>query len=399
MKGPDTVTDETAGHSGAEDGTPETTAPETVAKSSPLKSKKVQRVLMAVLAVAVVLFAVWFVNYWTVGRFQESTNDAYLQADAVIVAPKVSGYVEEVFVQDNQAVKKGDPLFRIDPRDYRSQVAEAQAQIDMANATVESLRGQIAEQQAVVDSAKAQLLSAKSDLDLAITIKKRYEALSKTGAESRETYAEKRSQLDRAQAAVASRQADLDGARLRVATLKAQISQAFAQAEGGEAQREAASTNLDSTIMLASTDGRIGNKTVQPGQFVQPGTRLMSIVPMKKMYIQANFKETQLGLMRAGQPVSIEVDALEGVELHGKVESFSPGTGAQFSLLPPENATGNFTKIVQRVPVRISLDAGPEARAVLVPGMSLTVTVDTRSAEGSLEKVESEQEARLQAAE
>ena len=382
------MTSETAEDLGAED----TAAAE--AKPPLLKRRGFQRILLGVGLVVLVLAAVWFAHFWTVGRFIESTEDAYVQADAVIVSPKISGYVEEVYVSDNQAVKAGDPLFRIDPSDYRAQVAQAQAQVDMANASAQGLRAQISEQEASVRGAQAQLASAESDLRFARTIKERYEALSATGAESRETYAEKRSQLERAEAQVALRRAELDSARRRVSTLQAQVGQALAQAEGGEAQRSAADVDLKSTIVRASVDGRIGNKTVQPGQLVQPGTRTMSIVPVDKLYITANFKETQLGLIRIGQPVTIEVDALEGVTLHGKVESFAPGTGAQFSLLPPENATGNFTKIVQRVPVRVSVDAGPKTRTLLVPGMSVVVSVDTRSAKGSLEKIEQEQEAR-----
>jgi membrane fusion protein (multidrug efflux system) len=145
-------------------------------------------------------------------------------------------------------------------------------------------------------------------------------------------------------------------------------------------------------VLRASIDGRVGDKTVRVGQFAQAGTRLMSIVPVKQLYVEANFKETQLGLMRVGQPVTLEVDALPGVEIKGHVQSVSPGTGAQFSLLPPQNATGNFTKIVQRIPVRIAIDAGPETRALLVPGMSADVTVDTRSAKGAVKRIREEQD-------
>ena len=366
-------------------------------KQSLLKRRGVRIVILGVAIVALVLGASWFANFWMVGRYQQSTDDAYVQADAVIVAPKVAGYVEKVFVADNQAVKAGDALFSIDPRDYRSQVAQAQAQIDVAKASAEGLRPQIAEQLAAVDGARARLVSAESDLRFAKTIRDRYEALAATGAESRETFAEKRSQYERAEAALAARKADLVSAQRRVTTLQAQITQAGAQAEGSVAQRAAAEVDLGSTVVRASIAGRIGNKTVQPGQFLQPGTRTMSIVPLEQLYITANFKETQVGLMRPGQPVKIEIDALEGVELHGKGESFAPGTGAQFSLLPPENATGNFTKIVQRIPVRIAVDAGPETRALLLPGMSVHVSVDTRSAKGALKKIEREQKALEQA--
>lgn len=367
------------------------------AKQSPLKRRGVRLVILAVAIVLLVLGVSWFANYWMVGRYLQGTDDAYVQADAVIVSPKIGGYVEQVFVADNQAVKAGDPLFSIDPRDYRSRVAQAQAQIDVANASAQGLVAQIAEQQAAVDSARARLVSAESDLRFAKTIRDRYEALAATGAESRETFAEKRSQFERAEAAVAGRKADLVSAQRRVATLQAQVGQARAQAEGGVAQRASADVDLGSTLVRASIAGRVGNKTVQRGQFVQPGTRVMSVVPLDQLYITANFKETQVGLMRVGQPVAIEVDALEGVELHGRVESFAPGTGAQFSLLPPENATGNFTKIVQRVPVRIAVDAGPETRALLLPGMSVHVSVDTRSAKGAIDKIAREQKALEQA--
>lgn len=366
-------------------------------EKEPRDRRGLKLALIAGAVIVAILSAVWFYNYWTVGRFLESTDDAYVQADAVIVSPKVGGYVEEVYVIDNQAVKAGDPLFRIDARDYNSQVAQAQAQIDVANAGAQSLRAQIAEQQAAVAGARARVAAARSDLDLARTVEARYKALSETGAESRETYGDKRRQLDNAVAALALRQSELLSAQRRVATLQAQIGEAGARAEGALAQRAAASVDLGSTVVRASIDGRVGNKTVQLGQLVQPGTRAMSIVPVDKLYIRANFKETQVGLMRVGQPVTLEVDALEGVELHGRIESFSPGTGAQFSLLPPENATGNFTKIVQRIPVRISVDAAPETRALLVPGMSVAVSVDTRSARGSIEKIEAEQQARNRA--
>jgi membrane fusion protein (multidrug efflux system) len=145
--------------------------------------------------------------------------------------------------------------------------------------------------------------------------------------------------------------------------------------------------NVESTLLRAAISGRVGDLAVRVGQFVQPGTRLMTLVPVDRLFIEANFKETQLGLMRVGQPVRIEVDALPGVELNGRVASFAPGTGAQFSVLPPQNATGNFTKIVQRVPVRIAIDAPPEVRRLLVPGMSVEVTVDTRSAKGELDRI------------
>ncbi|WP_126173560.1 HlyD family secretion protein [Altericroceibacterium xinjiangense] len=362
--------------------------PEKASRRSPRRRRGVRLVLLAILLGLVALGIAWFVEYQQVGKYLESTDDAYIQADAVVVSPKIAGYVEQVFVADNQAVKPGDPLVRIDPRDYRAQAAQAQAQIDIARANAEGVRAQIAEQGAAVQEAQAQLDAAQSDLELARTEVNRYEPLVATGAEPREALTQRRARLQQTQAQVAAARAALEAARRRVGTLEAQVGQTLAQGEAGEAQLSQANVNLGSTVIRATIAGRIGNKSVRAGQFVQPGTRLMSTVPVSQLYVEANFKETQVGLMRVGQPVTIEVDALEGIELAGRVDSFAPGTGAQFSLLPPENATGNFTKIVQRIPVRISIQAPAAVRALLLPGMSVTTTVNTLSAKGSLERIE-----------
>jgi membrane fusion protein (multidrug efflux system) len=178
----------------------------------------------------------------------------------------------------------------------------------------------------------------------------------------------------------------------RIGTFLAQIRQAEAQAQGARAQLAAANVDVGATLIRAAAAGRIGNKTVTVGQYAQSGTRLMSLVPLSKLYVTANFKETQIGLMRVGQPATIEVDALEGIKLRGRVQSVSPGTGSQFSLIPPSNATGNFTKIVQRVPVRIAIEASPDAWKLLVPGLSVNVTVDTIGAKGDLDRIEDQQE-------
>ena len=185
------------------------------------------------------------------------------------------------------------------------------------------------------------------------------------------------------QTQLAAQRANLQAVERRVSAINAQVKQALAQAESAQAQRDAAQVNADAAVITASTDGRVGDRTVRVGQFVQQGTRLMSVVPMDKLYISANFKETQIGPMRAGQSVDIRIDALPGTRLKGHVESIAPGTGAQFSLIPPQNATGNFTKIVQRVPVRIALDVDAATRQVLVPGLSVVVEVNTREAAGN----------------
>lgn len=361
-------------------------------KASPLKNPRVRIILLLVLAAAVIGGVLWYVRYESVGKFMQATDDAYIQADAVTIAPKVSGYVDQVFVADNQAVKAGQPLLRIDARDYRAQAAQVEAQIDVARANAEGVRAQIREQQAAITKAQADLTAARSDAAFAHAEVARYQPLAASGAETRERLSQLQNQARQADSQVAAAQAALTSANRRVGTLQAQVQQARAQGEASRAQLTAANVNLGATVLRASIDGRVGDKTVRVGQFAQAGTRLMSIVPVKQLYVEANFKETQLGLMRVGQPVTLEVDALPGVDIKGHVQSVSPGTGAQFSLLPPQNATGNFTKIVQRIPVRIAIDAGPETRALLVPGMSADVTVDTRSAKGAVKRIREEQD-------
>lgn len=362
------------------------------ARTSPLQNPRVRRILMIVAVVVAVAGILGFLRYHLYGRYQQSTNDAYVQADAVTVAPKVSGYVDQVFVIENQDVKAGQPLVRIDPRDYRAQAQQFQAQIDVARANASGVQAQLGEQEAAIARAEADVAAARADAAFARSEVQRYQPLAESGAETRERFAQLRNQATQADAKLSAAQAALTSARRRVGTLKAQAQQAQAQGEAARAQLSAANTDVEATIVRASVNGRVGDKTVRQGQFVQAGTRMMSVVPTRDLYIEANFKETQLGLMRPGQPVKVEVDALPGVDIPGRIASISPGTGAQFSILPPQNATGNFTKIVQRVPVRIAINPGPETRALLVPGMSVEVSVDTRSAKGAADRVREEQE-------
>ena len=356
--------------------------------ASPQKKRRIRVILLVVAAIAIIGGVFWYARYKSVGQYMQSTNDAFIQADAVTVAPKVSGYVDKVFVGENQDVKAGQPLLQIDTRDYSAQTAQIQAQIGVARANAEGVQAQIREQQAAIDRARAELRAAQSDAAFAQAEVTRYTPLAASGAESRERLSQLQNQARQANARVASASAALAAAQRRVGTLNAQVQQARSQGQAAKAQLDAAEVNLGSTLIRASIAGRVGNKTVRVGQFVQAGTRTMSIVPVSQLYIEANFKETQLGLMRPGQPVKIEPD----VEIKGHVESVAPGTGAQFSLLPPQNATGNFTKIVQRVPVRIAVDADPQTRSLLVPGMSVEVVVDTRSAKGALKRIAEQQD-------
>jgi len=364
------------------------------ARRSPLRRNGV-RIVLGVVTVAILAgLALWFVYYQNTGRYLQSTEDAYIQADAVVVAPRISGYVDEVFVSENQTVEEGTPLVQIDAREYRAQAAQATAQIDVARANAGTIRAQISEQRAAVNRAQAQLEAASNDLQFARREVTRYEPLVETGAEPRERLSQLRNTVEQAEARVATQRAELASARRRIGSLESQVTQALAQGEASQAQLESTNLDVGATLVRASIAGRVGSKSVQTGQFVQAGTRMMSIVPVEELYIEANFKETQVGLMRVGQPVTIEIDALDGIELHGRVASFAPGTGAQFSILPPENATGNFTKIVQRIPVRIAIEPGAATRALLLPGMSVEVTVDTRAAKGEIEQIEEEQAGR-----
>ena len=344
------------------------------------------------LVVAVVGGTAWFIRNHSYGRFQQSTEDAFFQADSVGASTRLPGYVEEVFVRENQQVRAGQPLLRIDVRDYRAQVAQGRAQVDVALASVQNTRALIGEQNAAIAQAEAMLKAARSKASFAQNQVNRYAPLVATGAEPGEKLATLRDQAAQAREDVAAQQAALESARQRIGSLRAQIGQAEAQARNARAQTEAAQINVGSAIVRASVAGTVGSLTARTGQFVQPGQKLMSIVPVDQLYLEANFKETQIGLMRPGQPAHIEVDALPGVEIHGHVASVAPGTGAQFSLLPPQNATGNFTKIVQRIPVRIAIDADPALKRLLVPGLSVEVSVDTRSARDEMDRLRERQE-------
>jgi membrane fusion protein, multidrug efflux system len=347
-----------------------------------------RRTVMLSIGIVLLLIAViWGARWWTVGRFIESTDDAYLQADSVTIAPKVTGYVAEVYVSDNQKVTAGQPLVRLDGRQYEAVFEQAKATIAARKADIERGAAELLQQQANIAQARAQLQGARSSESHAIGEVKRYEPLVASGAETNERLADLRNARNQAAATVAADIAALQAAERQPATTQAQIDQARAQLDAAEASLRQAQLDTQDTVIRSTLAGRVGDRTVRVGQYAQPGTRLMTIVPVQDVYLEANFKETQIGLMRPGQPATIHVDALPGTDLHGTIVSFSPGTGSQFALLPPQNATGNFTKIVQRVPVRIHVDANQETRDLLLPGLSVTVHVDTRSGRESAERL------------
>ncbi|OWQ46249.1 multidrug ABC transporter permease [Roseateles noduli] len=341
-------------------------------------------VLLAIAAAALVAAGAYGVHWWTTGRFIETTDDAYLKADSVTAAPKVGGYVTQVYVVANQAVKRGDPLVKLDARQYQAAADQSQATIDGRKADIRRFEADILQQQGQLAQTRAQAEASRLALAHAQDEVTRHTPLAATGATTAERLAELRNNRDQAVATLAAAEAAVKAADGRLKSSEAQVAQSKAQVEAAEAALRQNHLDVDDTVVRAAIDGRIGDTTVRVGQFVQPGTRMMTVVPTQDVYLVANFKETQIGRMRAGQPVTLHVDALPDLDLHGTVESFSPGTGAQFALLPSENATGNFTKIVQRVPVRIRVQLDPQAdpalRDRLLPGLSVTTDVDTRGA-------------------
>jgi membrane fusion protein, multidrug efflux system len=350
-----------------------------VPEPKPRRSMKALWIFGVVLLFVVASAACWFFYYETRGKYFETTNDAYVEADMVTISPKVSGYVDQVFVANNDMVKAGQPLVHIDAREYEAGVAHWTAQVAVAHANTENARALVVEQQAAIEQARAEVALALTEANYASNEVARYEPLVKNGAESAERLTRLHRQSEAATGKLTVAKAALGVAQRRAESLDAQIRQAAAQEESAKAQLTSANVSLDSTTIRASVDGKVGDKTVQLGHFVQAGTRLMSVVPMSEIYVTANFKETQIGRMQPGQVVDIKVDALPGQKIKGHIASISPGTGAEFSLIPPQNATGNFTKIVQRVPVRIAIEPETEQRRVLVPGLSVTVTADTFS--------------------
>lgn len=368
------------------------TSTDSVSDAGGDRKKTVGRILLGVLAVGAAYGAYSLYGYQTVGRYMQETNDAYVKADGVAVSSKLAGYVRTVAVSENQAVAAGGLLVQIDPSDFSTRLAQASAQVEVARATEAATLASINEAQSAVGQTRAALTASQRDLAYLNGEVARFRPLVASGAEPRQMLDQLIANRDKAAADVAAKKAMLAASSDRVVSARAQAGQSTAQIKAAQAQRDAADNDLGTTRITAPLAGRVGNSTVRVGQFVQPGQRLMTIVPTQALYVEANFKETQIGLMRPGQAVNITVDALPDVEFHGTIESITPGTGANFSMIPPQNATGNFTKIVQRVPVRIRITAGPESRKVLVPGLSLTVEVDTRSAKAAVDAIRKEQE-------
>jgi membrane fusion protein (multidrug efflux system) len=316
--------------------------------------------------------------WWTVGRYLVTTDDAYVGARNATLSPKVAGYITEVAVEDNAQVKAGDVIVRIDDGDYRLAVQTAGDQIAVQQATIERLGRQVAAQRAAVDQAKAQLASANAGATRTILELKRQQDLASRQINSHQSLEQAQANYDQAVAAVQAAEAGIASAEANVDVLKAQQEEAQRTLKQLQTALAKAERDLSFTVIRAPFDGVLGNRAVQVGDYVQPTQRLASLVPLDAVYIDANFKETQVAKVRPGQPVSITVDALPERNIPGIVASFAPASGSVFSLLPPDNATGNFTKIVQRIPVRILVPLDVSTQAVLRPGMSVVVSVNTK---------------------
>ncbi|MFK4771384.1 HlyD family secretion protein [Rhizobium sp. ZW T2_16] len=341
---------------------------------------KLKRLLLpigaAVMAAAVVYYGH---GYWTVGRFQVETDDAYVKADSGAMAPKVSGYLTDVLVADNEPVTKGQQLAVIDDRDYRTALDQANADVMAAGASLDAARASLDIQKSNIAAAQATLDVDRANEVFAEQNNKRYASLATNGYAPVQTAQQAASQIAIAKATIARDEAALETAKKQVLLLTAQVAQAAAALDRSKAQKRQADLNLDYTKIISPMDGVVGNRTLRSGQYVQAGTQLMSIVPNNRVYVVANYKETQLTDVRVGQPVEIKIDMYPNRLYHGKVESVAPASGQEFALLPPDNATGNFTKIVQRIPVRIVFDSDGSGLDDLRPGMSVQPAIDIRS--------------------
>lgn len=360
--------------------TPPVSAPVPATVSAPAPRRRRARIVLPLLGLlALGGTGTYGWHWWSVGRFLEVTDDAYLQSDKVTVAPRIAGTVAAVLVGDNQPVKAGDVIARLDDRSYRVQLRQAEAEVEKDRAQILGVASAIVQQRAQVASSRADLANAEAALTFAQQEYTRYQNLLQTGSGTVQRQQQAESDLRQRHAARDKAAASLDAAQKQIDSLKALEASTRASLEGAQAKVEGVRLDLSYTTIVAPIDGVAGDRALRIGQVVSAGTGLLTLVPMgRDIYLVANFKETQTGRMVEGQRVTFTVDAFGDHAFRGRIESFSPGTGSQFALLPPENATGNFTKVVQRVPVRVALDPSDPLIARLRPGLSVEATVHTQ---------------------
>ncbi|MGJ0525657.1 HlyD family secretion protein [Burkholderia gladioli] len=344
------------------------------------KPKRKRKLVLPVLIVLLVLLAGYAIYWWLHGRFYETTDDAYVGGNITVISPHVAGYVSELLVEDNQRVRAGQPLLRLQPGDFAAALDAAKANEAAMRASRAQLLARRTLQQTLIDQAGAEVAEKSAALSFARTDAARYRNLLSTAAGTRQSEERSSAALKQAQAQLDSASAKLREARQQVGVLDSQIAGADAAIlQAGAAQRTA-ELNVGYTELRAPIDGYVGNRAIHVGSYVTPGTQLMSVVAARGLWVDANYKEDQLRHMQAGQRAKICADVQSSRCFEGHVHLLAPATGAVFSVIPPQNATGNFTRIVQRVPVRISFEAADGVLGVLRPGLSTTVTVDTHGA-------------------
>jgi membrane fusion protein (multidrug efflux system) len=322
--------------------------------------------------------AVYGGHWWTVGRFMASTDDAYVGGEVTVIAPKVAGFISELAVGDNQAVRAGDLLLRLDERDFRAALARADAAVSAQEATLANLDATRQLQEAMVDEAAAEIPATEAEAARTKFDYDRYRDLSSAQFASQQRFQQADADYKKALAAGRKARAAWSAAQRQIEVIETRKAQARAALDQASAERETARLNLSYTEIRAPIDGVVGNRSARAGAYATVGGALLSLAPASGLWVDANFKESQLAGMKPGQEATVVADVAPGETLHGRVASLAPATGAQFSVLPPENATGNFTKIVQRVPVRILLDGGDAVLGKLRPGLSVTAEVDQR---------------------
>jgi membrane fusion protein (multidrug efflux system) len=344
---------------------------------------RARKTAIAIVAlVAISLASTWGWQWFIRGRFEETTDNAYLRGDITSIAPKLAGYVVEVDVDDNASVTRGAVLFRIDDSDYKARAEQARANVAARQAEIANIEATRKLQDALIAQADAQKRSTAADLQFARANLTRYVKLQMSGTASDQKLQDAQAAHDKAQASLDGAEANLLAQRLKLDVLDAQLSGAQAALSQTQAALDLAALDLANTVVRAPVDGVVGNRQIRVGRYVTPGTAALDIVPVDDVWIVANFKETQLNKVEIGQRVRVTVDQYPDVEIDGVVDSFAPGSGAAFSLLPPDNATGNFIRVVQRVPVKIRMTRNP-LPGRLVPGLSARVAIAVGAADAS----------------
>jgi membrane fusion protein, multidrug efflux system len=360
---------------------PQPAPADTQTRATDRRSRLLRRLWRPLAGLAAVIGIGVTASWWfTEGRYIESTDNAYVQGDIAVLSPRIEGDVAAIKVADNQRVRAGDPLIVLDPTDWRSRLAQATAAAAEAAAAVETAQRQVGQQQATIEAAQAAIVQAQAEQARATADATRSGSLVVGGWASRQANDQAIADSRKANAAVVAAQAQKAAAEQQLDVLRAQVVQARAREQNAAAAAQLAENNLAYTVIRAPFDGIAGNRAAELGQHVTPASQLIAVAPLREqLYVVANFKETQLRHMQPGMKVRLVPDIDPGAAVDGRVDSLAPATGALFSLLPPENATGNFTKVVQRVPVKLVVDPAQAAHAQwLRAGLSVTAEVDTR---------------------